>query len=116
MSDAAILVGWDRPLPGRESDALALLDRLYRYLEQIKTSGQIGSYTRVWLEPHGGSLNGFVLIEGGGAELQALKQTEAWNDGVSRLTLALDGVTVNHARVGAGADREDARMTRLLKH
>jgi hypothetical protein len=115
MSDAAIFLGWNRPFQNREIDALELLDRLNKWLEGLKGSGQIASYTRVWLEPHGGGLAGFVLIEGDVPQLHALKQTDAWNDGVARLTLALEGVMVNHAYVGTGVEREDARIKRLAK-
>jgi hypothetical protein len=115
MSDAAIFLGWNQPFQGRESDALALLERLDSWLGELKSSAQIASYTRVLLEPHGGGLAGFVLIEGDVPKLHAIKQTDAWNDGVSRLTLAFDGVMVNHALVGAAVDREGARVTRLLK-
>jgi hypothetical protein len=115
MSDAAIFLGWNRPFQGRESDALVLLERLDSWLGGLKTSAQIGSYTRVMLEPHGGGLAGFVLIEGEVPKLHAIKQTDAWNDGVSRLALVFDGVMVNHALVGAAVERESARTTRLLK-
>ena len=115
MGDAAIFLGWNQPFQGRESDALALLERLHSWLDGLKSSTQIDSYTRVLLEPHGGGLAGFMLIEGDVSKLHAIKQTDAWNDGVSRLTLAFDGVMVNHALVGAAVDREGARVTRLLK-
>ncbi|SCB50622.1 hypothetical protein GA0061098_1014191 [Bradyrhizobium shewense] len=115
MSDAAIFLGWSRPIQNRETDALELLERLAIWLKELRTSGQITSYVRTLLEPHGGGLAGFVLIEGDVPKLQALKQTEAWNDGVSRLSLVLEGVMVNHAIVGAGVEREDARLKRLAK-
>ncbi len=113
MSDAAIFLGWSQPIQNREIDALDLLGRLNTWLEELKSSGQIISSVRVSLEPHGGGMAGFVLIEGDVPKLQALKQTDTWNDGVGRLSLALEGVIVNHASVGAGVEREAGRLRRL---
>jgi len=115
MNNAAIFLGWNRPFQNRESHAMDLMARLNKYLEKLKNSGQITSYTRVWLEPHGGDLNGFVLIEGEVAKLQALKQTDEWNDGVIRLGLAFDGVGINHAIVRSAVDQEEARVLKVLK-
>ena len=115
MSNAAIFLGWNRPFQGKEGVAMDLMGRLNKYLEKLKTSGEITGYTRVWLEPHGGDLNGFVLIEGEVAKLQALKQTEEWNDGVIRLGLAVDGVGINHAVVRGAVDHEEARVRKVLK-
>jgi len=108
-----IFLGWSQPVPNREIDALDLLKRLSARLERLEGSGQITSYVRTSLEPHGGGLADFVLIEGDVPKLQALKQTDEWNDEVGRLSLVLEGVMVNHAIVGAGVDREDARIKRL---
>lgn len=115
MSEAAIFLGWDRPISGREAVAQELVERLYRYLQELKTSGQLSLCTRVLLEPHGGRLNGFVLIEGEASKLQDIKQSEAWRNGVARLALAMDGVMVNQALTGAEVDRENARVATLLK-
>lgn len=115
MSNAAMFLAWNRPFPGKEGAAMALMERLNKYLEKLKQSGEIISYTRVWLEPHGGDLNGFVLIEGEIPKLQALKQTEEWNDGIIRLMLAVDGVGINHAIIGSAVDVEEARVRRVLK-
>lgn len=115
MSTAAIFLGWNRPFQGRENDALSLFERLVKYLDGLKSSGKITSYTRVWLEPHGGDLNGFVLIEGEVAKLRELKDSDEWNDGVVRLGLAVDGVGVNHALIGSAAATETARVRKVAK-
>lgn len=115
MTQAAIFLGWNRPLPGRETFAQELLDRLYRYLEGLKQSEEIAACARVLLEPYGGSLNGFVLIEGDETKLLRLKQSEAWRNGVARLSLAVEGVIVNAALTGEEVDRENARVAALLK-
>jgi hypothetical protein len=115
MSNAAIFLGWNRPFHGKEGTAMDLMGRLNKYLEKLKNSGEITGYTRVWLEPHGGDLNGFVLIEGEVSKLQALKQTDEWNDGVIRLGLAVDGLGINHAVVRSAVDTEEARVRKVLK-
>ena len=91
-----------------------LMKRFNKWLEKLKASGEITGFTRVWLEPHGGDLNGFVLIEGDVAKLQALKQTDEWNDGIIRLALALDGVGINHAVVRGDVDAEESRVLKVL--
>ena len=94
--------------------AVELMGRLTKWLETLKKSGEITGYTRVWMEPHGGDLNGFLLIEGEVPKLQALKQNDEWNDGIIRLALAFDGLGVNHALVGGGAGAEEARVLKVL--
>jgi hypothetical protein len=114
MSEAAIFLGWNRPSQGKDALAVELLGRLTRWLEKLKNAGEITGFTRVRLEPHGGDLNGFVLIEGEVPKLQALKQTDEWNEGIIRLALAFDSVGVNHALVGGGVEAEEARVLKVL--
>ncbi len=115
MSDAAIFMGWSRPNPGQEGQAFELDKTLNDYVEKLKGAGTIASYTRVWLEPHGGDLNGLLLLTGEISKLHALKQTEEWNDVVARCSLVLGGFGVNNAVVGKGVDREITRMKKMIK-
>jgi hypothetical protein len=116
MAEAALFLGWNRPFQNRESEAFDVLQAMGNYLNGLKNSGQIASWTRVWLEPHGGDLNGFLIIEGDVPKLQAIKQTDAWNDLVAKMSLVIDGLGVNHAIVGDAAAGEVERMRKLLRH
>lgn len=114
MSDTAIFMGWSRPAAGQIGKAFELDKALNEHCEKWKAEGTISSFTRVWLEPHGGDLNGMLLLTGEVPKLQALKQTDEWNDLVARASLVLDGFGINHAVVNKGVDREIARVRKLL--
>jgi hypothetical protein len=75
MADGVIFQGWDRPVPGREKQAMQLFQKVLAYYSKSKTEGKIESFEAVSLTPHGGDLNGFILVRG-----DAKKLSEAYND------------------------------------
>lgn len=114
MSDAAIFMGWSRPAAGQVGKAFELDKMLNDACEKWKGAGTIASFTRVWMEPHGGDLNGMLLLTGEVAKLHALKQTDEWNELVARASLVLDGFGINNAVVNKGVDKEIARMRKII--
>lgn len=61
---AALLVGWGPIIPGREKAAAQVLDEAMHYLAAAKERGHLGTIDVVLLEPHGGDMQGFVLVRG----------------------------------------------------
>ena len=62
MGTNVVFMGWDRPSRGHEAAATALFQEFAEYLGGQQQAGTIQSFESVFLNPHGGDLNGFTLI------------------------------------------------------
>ncbi len=91
MGTNVIFVGWDRPIPGCERSALGLFQEFMQYLGGLQQAGTIQSFDTVFLNPHGGDLNGFAFIRGDSDKLDAMLSSEAWEMHALRAGLELDG-------------------------
>lgn len=100
MSTSVILFGWTRSIPGRESMSAAHFDEFSSYLAGCQKDGRISGFEVVFLDAHGGDLNGFFLIRGERAELDALSATNEWLSHVVRASLHLDGFGLIHGVTG----------------
>src|SRR5262249_28634671 len=95
MATACLFMGWNRPLPGREREAWAMLTgESLAQIEKWKREGWFESYQVVGLTPHGGDLNSFVLLEGDRAKLDELRRTDPFERFSMRLARLLDGYGV----------------------
>ena len=63
MANRVILIGWDRPIVGREQRAMQLFQKCIEYYSKLQTGGRIESFEPVILSRHGGDLNGFVMLK-----------------------------------------------------
>ena len=68
----------------------------------------------VELSPHGGDLNGFILIQGESAQLDAVVSSEEWLTAVSRSGLILEGVGVVRGATGDVLMESMARWSSLI--
>lgn len=100
MSTNVIFMGWDRPVAGREAQAGQLFQECLQYLGGLQQAGTIQSFETVLLGPHGGDLNGFFLIRGETAKLDALQSSEEWMSYTTRGGLALEGLGVVRGATG----------------
>lgn len=91
MSSNVIFFGWNRPLPGRERLSAAHFQEFVQYLGGLQQNGTIESFDVVFLNPHGGDLNGFFLIRGDRGKLAELVQSADWTTHMTRASLHLDG-------------------------
>jgi len=107
MSRNVILFGWNRAIPGREKMSAPHFEEFVKYLDGLKEKGSIRSFDVVFLDPHGGDLNGFFLIRGETQKLDALLADSAWVMHITRATLHLDGSGVIG---GVTGDEVNARM------
>ena len=94
MGDSVIFMGWNRPVPGREALNAEHFQESMQYLGRLQAEGMIESFQTVLLNPHGGDLNGFVLIRGEASKLQDLSATEEWLANTTRSGVLLEGFGV----------------------
>ena len=78
MSSNCIFFGWNRSVPGREAASGQHFQEFNEYLGMLTRQGAIDSYDVVFLEPHGGDMNGFFLIRGEPAKLATLTAGSDW--------------------------------------
>lgn len=105
MADAALLIGWNEPKSGRETQAAALFGESIQYYTSLVSSKTIESFEPVLLVRHGGDFNGFILLRGEGGKLDALRRSEKFVELTVRATLCLDGFGIIDAHVGEGLHR-----------
>ena len=90
MASNVLFFGWNRPLPGREQISAEHFGDFMQYLGGLQQKGSIKSFDIVFLNPHGGDLNGFVLIRAESAQLDALVSSADWVRHMTRAVLHLD--------------------------
>jgi hypothetical protein len=91
MASNIILFGWNRSIPGREKISAQHFDEFVKYLGGLQQKGTIQGFETVFLDTHGGDLNGFFLIKGEPAILDTLISTNEWITHMTRASLHLDG-------------------------
>jgi hypothetical protein len=94
MSAGVILFGWNRSIPGREKISASHFDEFVKYLGGLQQKGAIQAFDVVFLDVHGGDLNGFFLIRGESAKLDTLASTTEWITHITRAGLHLESAGV----------------------
>jgi hypothetical protein len=100
MASNVIFFAWNRSIPGREQTSAAHFQEFVQYLTEQQQQGSIASFAPVFLDPHGGDLNGFFLIQGEAAALDTLISSEAWVRHMMRAALHLEGSGVVRGATG----------------
>jgi hypothetical protein len=100
MADAGLFIGFGNPVHGREGQAVDLFNETLAWYAQLQEEGEIESFEPVFLEPHGGDLNGFILIRGDAEKLSALRVSDEFIQLTIRAGLLVDSVGVVAADMG----------------
>jgi hypothetical protein len=106
MADAALFIGWGEIVRGREPEAAETFTETMGYWGRLQEEGVIQSFEPVFLEPHGGDLQGFFFLRGDAEKLSALRVDEEFGRVVMRAGLIADGVGVVGAAVGERLQRQ----------
>jgi hypothetical protein len=109
MADAGLFVGWGEVVRGRETEAVEVFNETLGYYTRLQEEGTIESFEPVFLEPHGGDLNGFILIRGDAEKLAELRVSEEFTQFALRATLIVNGFGV------VGADMAE-RLQRQMEY
>jgi hypothetical protein len=102
-----LLIGWGQVARGRERQATETFNESAQYWARLQQDGRIESFDVVLLVPHGGDLNGFVLLRGSGEQLDAVRREDEFIQFVQRAALVVDSVCPIVASAGSGEDELD---------
>lgn len=91
MSANVIFFGWNRPIPGRERLSADHFQEFVQYLGGLQQNRMIQSFDVVFLNAHGGDMNGFFLIRGESGKLGELVASADWVTHMTRAMLHLEG-------------------------
>ncbi len=108
-----MFIGWNRPKSGHEAQAIETFQSVIAYLGKQQQHGAIESFEPAFLGPHGGDLNGFVLVRGDRARLDTLRWSDEFLDLTTRANIFVDGFGVLPLVLGAEIA---AQMQRFAKH
>jgi len=107
-AERGFLIGWNRVVPGKEAQAMALFGEALAFWGKQQQAGVVESFEPVFLTPHGGDLNGFILIRGDAARLSALMLTDEYLMIEQKASYLLDGHGVIGAMFGEAINRNMA--------
>jgi hypothetical protein len=97
VADSALFIGWGAAAAGRERKSVELFTESLRFLMHLVQDGRVASVEPFFLEPHGGDLEGFLLVRGEQEELNRIRQDEDFQ----RLAVRAQVVVHNFGVVGA---------------
>ncbi len=114
MADRVLFMGWNRPVVGREQQAMELFQKVMEFLGKLQAEGRIESSEPVILAAHGGDLNGFFLIKGEAQKLAELREDDAFVQIVIEAGYCLDGFGIIPGYIGEGLADVFSRWSKLL--
>jgi hypothetical protein len=104
MADAGLFIGWGAPIVGREAKGLEVFNEALAYYARLQQEGVIESFETALLEPHGGELQGFILLRGSEEGLARLRVDDEFVRMSTRASLIVEGVGVVGAALGDGLE------------
>ena len=100
MADRVLFIGWNRPVIGREQQAMQLFQKCLQYYGKLQSEGKIESFEPVLLAAHGGDLNGFFLLRGESGKLIGVQQEGAFIDIQTEAEYCVEGFGIIHGYIG----------------
>jgi hypothetical protein len=105
MADAGLFVGWGQVVRGREQRAVEVFNESVGYWGGLQGDGKIESFEIAFLTPHGGDLNGFVLIRGSDEQMSALRTDDEFQRQLTRVDLIVESLGVVDAALESGIQK-----------
>lgn len=113
MQDNALFIGWNRAISGKEKASIEHFNEFLGYLGKQQQAGTLTSLMPVVLNPHGGDLNGFVLVTAENSGFHKLMGEDAWQDHITRATVTMHGFGVI---TGTTGKQVEDRLRRFAKY
>lgn len=94
MAGEALFIGWGAVVRGREKRALEVFEESVQYYARLQGDGSIEGFDVFLLAPHGGDLNGFVILRGERSKLTEVRFSGEFEDLVARASAIIDSLGV----------------------
>jgi hypothetical protein len=114
MANSVIFIGWDRPVVGREKQAMQLFQKAMEYHSKLQADGRIESFEAVILSAHGGDLNGFIMLKGDAKKLAEIREEDTFVQLVIEGGYCLQGYGVVPGYSGAGVTNVLSQWSKLI--
>ena len=114
MADAGLFVGWGAPIHGREAKGLEVFGEALAYYGRLQQEGVIEDFETAILEPHGGDLQGFILLRGSEQKLAQLRVDDEFVRLSARAGLVIESLGVIGAALGDGLERAITRYQEAI--
>jgi hypothetical protein len=108
MAGEALFIGWGAVVRGREKQALAVFQESMEYYGKLQQDGRIEGFDVVLLAPHGGDLNGFVIVRGERQKLAEIRFSDEFERLVARASAIVDAPGVVPAYTGEALGKQIA--------
>jgi hypothetical protein len=106
MADEALFIGWGEVARGRERKALEVFNESLEYYGRLQQEGKVESVETYFLAPHGGDLQGFILLRGERAQLDAVEGSAEFERIQTRAAMVVDRTGSVHAFTGDAVGRQ----------
>jgi hypothetical protein len=111
MADAGLFIGWGQVVRGREGSAVDGFNETVEFFGQLQSDGRIESFEICFLDPHGGDLDGFMLLRGSAEQMDAVRSNEEFLHLMTRANLHVENLGLVGASLGEGIARQMAIFT-----
>jgi hypothetical protein len=106
MADAGLFIGWGQVVRGREGGAIDGFNETVEYIGQLQGDGRIEGFDICFLEPHGGDLAGFMLLQGSAEQMDAIRSEDEFLHLMTRADLHVENLGIIGANLGEGIARQ----------
>jgi hypothetical protein len=105
VADAGLFIGWGEVVRGREDRALDVFNETLELYGQLQSDGRIESFEVALLDPHGGELQGYVMLRGSEDQIDAVRRDEDFIRLMTKASLIVDDLGIIPASIGEGLAR-----------
>ena len=78
MADRVLFISWGESVPGREERGLEVFNEAIGLLGRKQQEGELEKFDVVLLNPHGGDLDGCIVVQGSAEQIAALREDEEY--------------------------------------
>jgi hypothetical protein len=114
MADTVLFMGWNEPVRGREAVANELFSSMVNYLQKAQGSRVIESFEPIFLNPHGGDLNGFFVVRGTRDQIHKLRTSDDFLNLSMQVQINVEGWGVIDGYTGEGVTQQMSRWQRYI--
>jgi hypothetical protein len=115
MADRALFIGFGVPVRGREERAVEVFNEFVQMFGRMQSDGRIEGMDVSLLDPHGGELGGFFMVQGSEAQCAALPNDEEFRRAMLDATLIVENFGVVPAVTGEAVGPEMAMYSEAVK-